>query len=143
MLRNPDGLNFSHRAAPSKPTWERSNLLGNKNEVLPENICVQHKAAAQAESWGAWQHSAGLISAHVMLQALKPHLNLVPSYGSLPGPALLLPVLDSDILVHSLPCTLSALYRNSLLISEAKIKLTTNICHKKYFGFVGANIWLK
>lgn len=32
-----------------------------------------------------------------MLQALKPPLNLVPSYGSLPGPALLLPVPEGDI----------------------------------------------
>lgn len=130
-LRNPDGLSFSCRAAPCGPVWERCNFLGNRNEVPAEGICVQPK------------QRAGLISAHVMLQALKPHLNLVPSYESLPGPALLLPVLDSDILVHSLPYTLSALYRSSLLIPEAKIKLTKNICHRRYFGLVGVNIWLK
>lgn len=59
-----------------------------------------------------------------MLQDLKPPLNLVPNYGSLPGPALLLPMPEGDIWVHSLSCTLSAFYRNSLPISEAKIKLT-------------------
>jgi len=59
-----------------------------------------------------------------MLQALKPHLNLLANYGSLQSPAPLLPVLGGDILVHSLSCTLPAFYRSSLLVSEAEIKLT-------------------
>lgn len=39
-LRNPFGLNFSCRAAPSGPVWERFDLLGNRTKVPPEDICV-------------------------------------------------------------------------------------------------------
>lgn len=60
-----------------------ANLLGNSRQV---------------ESWGVKKHNAGLISAHIKLQAPKLHLNLVLNYGSLSGPALLLPGLDGDIL---------------------------------------------
>lgn len=40
-LRSPGGLNFSHTTAVGT-CGSRSNLLGNRNEVPPECICVQH-----------------------------------------------------------------------------------------------------
>lgn len=111
-LSSPTGLMWAHAGAdPISWAIEMKYL----QSVFVFSIRRQPK-----QSWGAWQHSAGLISAHVMLQAQKCHLNLVPNYGSLPGPALL----PLPILVHSLSCTLFVFYRNSLLVSEAKIKIT-------------------
>lgn len=89
-------------------------------------VCSAYTTAAQAESWGTWQHSAGLISAHIMLQAPKPHLNLVPNYRSLPGPALLLPVLNGDILVHSLSCTLFCILQEFTMDIRRKNKANQN-----------------
>lgn len=57
----------------------------------------------QPKQGAAVQHIAELISAQIMLQSLKPHLNLVLSYGSLLCLALLLPVPHGDILVLSYP----------------------------------------
>lgn len=123
-LRSPGRLKPSHRTDVGT-CRSRSSLLAIETKCL-QGVFVFSIRGQPKQGWGAWQHSAGLISANIMLQARKCHLNLVPNCESLPGPALLLPVPDADILVHSLPCALSVFYRNSLPVSKAKIKRTKN-----------------
>lgn len=129
ILEAGNTLNHYTVRNPNLPAWvthasRAPNFSGDPAEIqglrrlwssekLSLHSCEQQKQSAsrvywcsasdnrQAESWDVKQHIDGLIFAHIMLQAPKLHLNLVPSYGSLPGPALLLPGLDGDIFWHS------------------------------------------
>lgn len=115
-LRSLGGLNFCHRTAQG--TW-RTGPISWATEMRYLQSAFVFSIRQQPKQGAAVQHIAELISAQIMLQSLKPHLNLVLSYGSLLGLALLLPVPHGDILVLSLSCKLSMLCRNSLPISES------------------------